>query len=935
MSQESLPQTTDNTLLNQGASLVSTTCPYCGVGCGIDISVSASKGNDKNDGKVMLTGLTGTLDHPANFGRLCVKGAKLLETNCNSGRMQVPKIMGQQVSWTKATAAIANKFNAIIAKHGADSIAFYVSGQLLTEDYYVANKLMKGYIGSANIDTNSRLCMSSAVAAYKRAFGADAVPCCYEDLELTDVLVLVGSNAAWTHPVLFQRVERAKKRNPTMRVVLIDPRRTATNELADLHLAIKPGTDVALFNGLLNYVVTHGHSDNDYITRFTEGFEQACSFSQDWSPVNVASLCDINEQDLLDFYQLFAQQQKVLTAYSMGVNQSSSGVDKANAIINCHLATGKLGREGCGPFSLTGQPNAMGGREVGGLANMLACHMDIDNPQHRDLVQSYWQSPTIATQQGTKAVDLFEKINQGSIKAVWIMATNPVVSMPNRQKIEAALKKCELVVVSDCVANSDTLNLAHITLPAAGWSEKNGSVTNSERRISRQRGILPPFAESKHDWQIICDVAKAMGFEQGFNFKQVYEIFNEYTGLTQAENNGQRDLDLSGFGQLDERQYDALKPVQWPFNRKNPHGTQRLFTDGKFFTKSGKAQFVSLLLKLPEQQTSEQFPLILNTGRIRDQWHTMTRTGKTSELSAHISRPYIAMHPQDALERNLAVGDMLSLSAQHSLAENTVILPLTIDNKQRKGEVFAPIHWSLSNSSHGAIASLFTDANDAISGQPELKHAAVACQKVEFSFYGQLFIQQTLNLSLLRTMFEYFVEVPMPEGKLIYFATNKPSADIKSALQLNLPLLSEWFSASDIETQNIVAFVANKLTLVLFMERAFNLKEPAWISHLMAQKRLNAEQVNSVLSGKPDQSFNAGPLVCSCFKVGENTINQAIVAGCRTIDELGVQLKCGTNCGSCKSELSQMIKVIEFEASDTAMTKKLIETASADVIQLT
>jgi len=880
--------------------MLSTTCPYCGVGCGVEVQISADK---------KLTDLKGSSDHPANFGRLCVKGNKLLETNSASGRLLSPMIAGKKASWDEAIEQVASQFNQIIAQHGPDSVAFYVSGQLLTEDYYVANKLMKGYIGSANIDTNSRLCMSSAVAAYKRAFGADAVPCCYEDLEQTELLILVGSNAAWTHPVLFQRIERAKKLNPDMQVVTIDPRKTATSELADLHLAIKPGTDVVLFNGLLAYLASHDALNTNYITANTQGFEQVLSHCELWTLSKVALQCDISEQVLLSFYQLFAQTDKVVTAYCMGVNQSSSGTDKANSIINSHLATGKIGREGCGPFSLTGQPNAMGGREVGGLANMLACHMDIDNPQHRQTVQSYWQSPTIATEQGLKAVDLFDNINSGKVKAVWIIATNPMVSMPNRQKIAEALKKCELVVVSDCVAKNDTLDFAHIALPATGWSEKDGTVTNSERRISRQRGLLPASGEAKHDWQIICDVAKAMGFAKGFNFDSPSQIFAEYTGLTQADNHGSRDLDLSSLCDLTETQYNRLKPVQWPVNQSAPYGTKRLFTDGQFYTKSGKAQFVLTKFSAPEQQTNSDFPFVLNSGRVRDQWHTMTRTGKTSELTSHVSRPYLAMHSKDAASLDLKHDDLVSLSAEHVVAETPpVLLPVVIDDNQRCGEVFAPIHWSASNASSANITMLYTDANDKLSGQPELKHAAIKLQKVNYQHYGQLFIQQDLNVELLRQYFDYFVTCPVEKGQRVFFATDQEPANIKHDLQLQLPLYDEWINTAGPHLNSTCAMRQDVMSLVMFISPNNMEVDASWINSLLNSENVTAEQLHGVLNQQPDEQFTQGKLVCSCFKVGENSIVDAIKSGCDSVDSLGRTLQCGTNCGSCKSELSQMVK---------------------------
>jgi assimilatory nitrate reductase catalytic subunit len=884
--------------------LKKTTCPYCGVGCGVDIEVELNAATQCS----VLTKLQGTPEHPANFGRLCVKGSKLLETNGLTGRLLHPEVAGKQVDWPTAISTVASKFNDIIAEHGPEAVAFYVSGQLLTEDYYVANKLMKGYIGSANIDTNSRLCMSSAVAAYKRAFGADAVPCCYEDLEHTELLVLIGSNAAWTHPVLFQRMERAKQLNPKMQVVFIDPRRTASCELADLHLPIKAGTDVALFNGLLNYLALHQATDETYIDAHTQGFEQTIEQVAQWTLPKVAEYCDIDVTELEHFYQLFANSNKAVSFYSMGVNQSTSGVDKANAIINCHLASGKIGREGCGPFSITGQPNAMGGREVGGLANMLAAHMDIDNSQHRQLVQEYWQSPAIPSQHGLKAVDLFEQIEQGKVKAVWIMATNPIVSMPNRNKIEAALNKCELVVVSDCVAKNDTLAFADVKFPATGWSEKDGTVTNSERRISRQRGILTPSGEAKHDWQIICDVAKAMGHGEAFNYQHPAQIFTEYAGLTAYQNDGSRDLDLSGLRDLTLSEYDNLKPIQWPVNKANPLGTKRLFADNKYYTPSGKAQFVALSPKMPEQLTTDAFPFVLNSGRIRDQWHTMTRTGNTAQLSSHIDQAFVAIHPADAEKSNISEGDLLALNSAQSSAKNSVIMPAKLSPEQRKGELFAPIHWSRTWSSSASIASLYSDANDKLSGQPELKHAAVSADKIEFAGYGQIFSAVELKPTLLDSKLDYWVKSPLDSGFLYRFASQFSDFELTHWLQLNFPLLTEWMSVRSEQHQYLWALRSEKLQLAIFFAESPLEVNSAWISSLLGQTMLQPEQKVALLRAEPDEVFNQGRLVCSCFKVGEKTIINAIAQGCKDVDDLGQSLKCGTNCGSCKSELSQLIR---------------------------
>nr|MCS5575789.1 molybdopterin-dependent oxidoreductase [Alteromonas macleodii] len=514
-----------------------TTCPYCGVGCGVDISCNVSPR------AITLDTVKGTPEHPANYGRLCVKGTNLLETNDVNGRLLHPTMAGQSVDWDTATDVIADKITSTIAQYGADAVAFYVSGQLLTEDYYIANKLMKGFIGSANIDTNSRLCMSSAVAAYKRAFGEDVVPCDYTDLECTDLLVITGSNAAWAHPVLFQRIQRAKLKNPNMKVIVVDPRKTETCTIADLHLPIKPGSDVALFNGLLSYANAQGRIDKSIVESYAEGLDETLKSANALTLDDVAEVCDLDVNSIKAFFDAFCKASSAITFYSMGVNQSSAGVDKAQAIINCHLAMDLIAKNGCGPFSITGQPNAMGGREVGGLANMLAAHMDLENHEHISAVKTYWNAPVMPKGQGLKAVDLFNAIESEKVKFVWIMGTNPVVSMPNRGQVERALSKCDMVVVSDIVESNDTLNYAHIALPATGWSEKDGTVTNSERRISRQRGILPPPGSAKHDWQILCEVAGKMGFGEAFNFTHPSQIFCEYAGLTGYQNNGKRQLD--------------------------------------------------------------------------------------------------------------------------------------------------------------------------------------------------------------------------------------------------------------------------------------------------------------------------------------------------------------------------------------------------------
>lgn len=888
--------------------LCTTTCPYCGVGCGVDVVKSST-----SDGEVLLSNLKGQSDHPANFGNLCVKGSHLLETNHSSGRMAHPSINGNQVDWKTAINAVAGAFNDAISQHGPDSVALYVSGQLLTEDYYVANKFMKGYVGSANIDTNSRLCMSSAVAAYKRAFGSDTVPCSYQDIEQTDLFVMVGSNAAWTHPILFQRVERAKRKNPNMRVVCIDPRQTMSCEIADLHLAIKPGSDAMLFNGLLQYLHSKDALDSRFIARSTDGLEQALSAAEAATLEHVAEYCDVSIADLEWFYARFADSATAITFYSMGVNQSSSGVDKANAIINCHLASGKIGKVGCGPFSITGQPNAMGGREVGGLANMLAAHMDIENSSHREIVQGFWQSPTIVQTQGLKAVDMFDAIDSGKIKVIWIMATNPVVSMPNRNKIEAALAKCPTVIVSDIVDSNDTLAFANIKLPATGWSEKDGTVTNSERRISRQRGLLPPYADSRHDWHIISAVASAMGYE-GFDYASAYEIFSEHAALSGERNAGSRDFDISGLAQLSKREYDDLLPVQWPVNAKAPHGTARMFEDGRFFTASGKAQFMPIVPRDVEQVTTSEYPLSLNSGRLRDQWHTMTRTGKAAQLNQHTQEPVLNVHPDDATRYGLIENELVDITA-NSIAGKSVILRCQLDAGLRQGQCFAPIHFNEQVGSSPSVARLFNDAKDPISGQPELKHASIAVALLTSSIHVEIFSLAPLPSSFLAEQ-KYWSVSRFEAGYAYRLASDLEAVEFIQSLQVLFPVESTQVQRLSPEKAICLSHTDDVVQFLCAARSAYASTDVAWITRLFGEP-LSDVVLSKVLRDQPDEEFTLGPVVCSCFQVRKQTITDAILDGQTSVSALGDTLKCGTNCGSCKSELSRLIQNTNTEQSDS------------------
>lgn len=870
-----------------------TTCPYCGVGCGVDAAVENG----------IVQKVQGDQEHPSNFGRLCVKGTSLHEVLGSNGRLLAPSVNGQRVEWDDALDQVAEGFKRTIMEHGPDAVAFYLSGQILTEDYYVANKLIKGFMGTANIDTNSRLCMASAVVGHKRAFGSDTVPCCYEDLELADLLVLVGSNAAWNHPILFQRMKKAKQANPNMRVIVVDPRQTATCDIADLHVAVKPGRDSELFSGLLVYLAEQGMLDHDYIAAATEGFDQAFAAAQRQFPniASVADICDVDVGVLHEFFDSFAQTRKVVTFFSQGVNQSFSGSDNANAIINCHLATGRIGYEGAGPFSITGQPNAMGGREVGGLANQLAAHMDFSQPEFIDRVARFWNAPNMAQKEGLKAVDMFEAIEAGKIKALWVMGTNPAVSLPNTDQVVRALKACPLVVVSDCIADTDTLRHANICLPATGWSEKNGTVTNAERRISRQRGLLPPTGEAKHDWWIISGVAQRMGFKDEFDYQHPYQVFAEHAALSGFENAGSRDFDISLFADIDEQTYDALKPIQWPVTADAPYGTARMFTDGRFFTPSGKAKFIAIDACAPRQQPTVDAPFILNTGRIRDQWHTMAITGRTPRLFQHRDEPFVELNQQDAAQHNINEGDLVRLSNQQGEYIGRARL---VDDAHRTGEVFVPMHWTSVFSAKGRMGVLLEPVTDPLSGQPELKHGRVKIEALQPAWQGWLICRQG---SMQELPVEYWSKVPKGNTDFYYLADTQ---------LLNEPLAwcDEHFGKVDIwlEDQQNNSFRAagldnGQLAWAFFVMPYAETPSTAWLETLFTESELTLEQRRYLLSMTGCEFEDPGQLICSCYQVGSRAIEQAIDQGCTSVQALGDKLKCGTNCGSCIPELNALL----------------------------
>jgi assimilatory nitrate reductase catalytic subunit len=851
---------------------VRTTCPYCGVGCGIRASSAANR-------KITIKG---DVDHPANKGRLCSKGTHLAETVGLEGRLLHPEVNGKQVGWAEALDHVAQKLSATIAEHGRDSVAFYVSGQLLTEDYYVANKLMKGFIGTANIDTNSRLCMASAVAAHNRAFGEDVVPCSYSDLEEADLIVLVGSNTAWCHPVVWQRIEAAREARGT-KLVVIDPRRTETAERADLHLAIAPDGDIALFNRALIAMKERGALDRDFLVEHTQvpdGFWLGLEHDENGRGDDGLDAAARNA-----FFDLLAAYPRTITLFSQGANQSVSGTDKGNAIINLHLATGRIGKAGAGPFSITGQPNAMGGREVGGLASTLACHMGFSDAE-RDRAQRFWQSPTICDGPGLKAVEMFDAVADGRIKAIWVMATNPAVSMPDAGDVRAALAACPLVIVSDCIADTDTTRLAHVKLPALAWGEKDGTVTNSERMISRQRAFMPAPGDAKPDWWIMSQVAQRMGWGQGFGFPNAASVFREYAAQTGFENAGSRVLDIGEKANLSDADYDAMVPFQW--------GGVSPFASARFATPDGKVRLIAVTPAAC--RTNAHYPLRLNTGRYRDQWHTMTRTGLSPKLSQHRREPLLEIHPDDAV----IFGLMGSALARVTTASGSSVYRVSVTDTQRPGDLFVPMHWTDQQSSGGRTGLLPGKARDPHSGQPGFKNTPATLAPVKADWSGFLISRDRVEPDGVL----YHCQVRTAGGWLVELVGK---GDPASALGM----LPEGEHAEAVDRARgglrAVVMAEGRLKAALFIARdGASLPPRDWLVSRLDEMDASPMEV---LAGRPAIATpDRGPILCVCFDIGLNTIVDAIAAqSLHSVEAIGAAIQAGTNCGSCRPALSALL----------------------------
>ncbi|KQM56861.1 MULTISPECIES: nitrate reductase [unclassified Sphingomonas] len=852
---------------------IKTTCAYCGVGCGIRATVTGERS----------VRIEGDPDHPANHGRLCSKGTHLGETVGLEGRLFHPMIGKRRASWDKALDMVARRFRETIERHGPGSVAFYVSGQLLTEDYYVANKLMKGFIGSANIDTNSRLCMSSAVAGHMRAFGEDVVPASYEDLDAADLIVLVGSNTAWCHPIVYQRI-RARC-DAGARLVAIDPRRTETAEQADLHLAIRPGSDVALMNGLLAWCREAGAIDTAFLDRHVTApddfWERTGEGSDLWS---VARTCDVPAADLRRFYEWFAASPRTVTMFSQGVNQSLTGTDQVNAILNVHLATGRIGKPGAQPFSITGQPNAMGGREVGGLASTLAAHMDFAE-ENRARVQRFWASPTIATRPGLKAVDLFRELGHGRIKALWVMATNPAVSMPDAGRVREALATCPFVVVSDVIADTDTSVHAHVRLPAAAWGEKDGTVTNSDRTVSRQRAIFPLPGEAKPDWWIVKEVARRMGWKTAFAYDRPADIWREHVRLSTYQNDGARLFSLAGHGAGGNADYDAMAPFRWG---RTP------FADGRFSTPDGRARLVPVVQK-PLAAPLKDWPLTLNTGRYRDQWHTMTRTGLAPKLARHREEPLVEVHPEDAARLDIVDGGL----ARVATPQGDSLYRVCVTNSQRPGELFTPIHWTDQTSSGGRTGLLPRPLTDPVSGQPGFKSTPASIVAVATGWRGFLIVA---GEPARRPECLWATRVAVPAGSLWELAGNGDPARLEACLPSG-----ERIEAIDLArgTRRIAVLAGGRLVAALFVTERGELPTRDWLIAQLGE----AQAAPTVLAGRaPGAAVDRGPIICSCFDIGMRTIVAAIRdQHLADVAAIGAAIGAGTNCGSCRPALARLL----------------------------
>ena len=917
------------------------TCCYCGVGCGVIIE---SKG-------AQITGVRGDPDHPANFGRLCSKGSTLHLTAASHITQQVRLLQPmrraqrggslQPIGWDAALDLAAEQFADVVKSSGPDAVGFYISGQLLTEDYYVFNKLAKGLIGSNNVDTNSRLCMSSAVAGYKATLGSDAPPACYEDLALAQTVFIAGSNMAWAHPILFRRLEDARRANPAQKWIVADPRRTETAAAADLHLQLLPGTDVALFHGLLYLLLWEGLTNAAYIAAHTTGFEALRERVREYTPKVVAQTCGLKEDDLVQAARWFGSHTPTLSLYCQGLNQSTSGTDKNAALINLHLATGQIGKAGAGPFSLTGQPNAMGGREVGGLANLLSAHRDLSNPEHRAEVAALWGIDDVPATPGKAAVEMFEAAADGAIKALWIACTNPAQSMPDQATVRRALERCEFVVLQEAYATTATAPYADLLLPASTWGEKEGTVTNSERRISRVRAAVPAPGQARPDWAIAVDFARKLEARLParraatlFPFANAESIWNEHRESTRG-----RDLDITGLS------YTALEraPQQWPCPTGSAEGRARLYQDGCFATPDGRARFAAPAYRPVVEPRDARYPFSLNTGRLRDQWHGMSRSGTLGRLFGHAPEACVEIHPQEMQRRGWSEGTLVHVTSRRG----SILLPARGSEELAPSQAFIAMHWGeeflSGRASAGAplagVNALMPSGYCPQSKQPELKHAAVKLLKADLPWHlvaaawlpeADVLAAQR-RLRALSSGFAYMHCVPFGHepaargtvGVLLRAAAQEPASEallgeIEATLAIAGSKVLRYADAHKGQRRAMRLAAtdtreAGGATLEAFL-LAGDASAASWVLALLKDNLPARAFGQALLSGRaiPTSAVpQRAPQVCNCFDVGRDAIVDALATCSGSADarlaQLQRRLQCGTQCGSCLPALRTLV----------------------------
>lgn len=727
---------------------VKTLCPYCGVGCGLEVSPPAQSGKPthRDSQGQPIWKVTGDRAHPSSQGMVCVKGATIGES-LDKNRLKYPMMRDslsepfRQVSWDEAFDRIIDRIRVTLATQGADAICMYGSGQFQTEDYYIAQKLLKGCLGTNNFDANSRLCMSSAVAGYIQSFGSDGPPCCYDDLELTDCAFLIGTNTAECHPIVFNRLHKHIKKNRKAKLVVVDPRTTKTAEAADLHLAIKPGTDIDLLNGIAHLLMRWNKLDTFFIDECTKDFAAYAAIIRDYPPEVVARRCGIRIDYLEQAAKYWAESERVLSLWSMGINQSSEGTAKVRTLINLHLMTGNIGKPGAGPFSLTGQPNAMGGREAGGLAHILPGYRVVKNPQHRTEVEQLWGLPSgrISSHPGRDAWSMITGLETGEVGIFWIAATNPAVSMPDLERTKAALLQSPFTIYQDAYYPTETAAYAHVLLPAAQWSEKTGTMTNSERTVTLCPSFRPRPGEAKADWEIFAEVGRRLGFTEQFDFVDAAAVHREFVRLTEN-----RPCDMTGMS------YDRLQqegPMQWPCPQTEnqaiedeekptaPSGlfsslfkekeekpeSKRLYTDWRFNTPDGRARFAAYHSKGLAEPPDAQYPFVLTTGRLYGHWHTQTRTGRIEKIVKMHPHPFIEIHPRDAGKLGIENDRWVEVRSRRGSAR----FPAKVTQAIAPGTVFVPMHWGALWADEAEANSLTHPEACPISLEPELKACAV------------------------------------------------------------------------------------------------------------------------------------------------------------------------------------------------------------------